>query len=62
MTFDRNKSSTDYLAISRMIRDLQLHRHSYDSGTLVRIRIEEAIESLESVKAVLGAAIDNNFV
>ena len=60
MTFDRSSIATDYLAISRMLRELKLKKWGYDEGTRTREAIDDAIKSLEYLTNMIGTQIDKD--
>ena len=62
MTFDRSSLSTDYLVISRMLRELKLKKWNYDEGTSIRETIDNAIKALEHLKCSIGVQIDKDGV
>jgi len=59
MTFDRDHVSTDFLAISRIIRELHYKKYNYDKGSPERTQIDLSIEALELLKKLLSDKIDN---
>jgi len=58
VTFNRDHISTNYLMLSKMIRDLRFNRLNYDKESEIRNEIELAIEVLEKLKKSLGDIID----
>ena len=56
--FDRKNIDSDFLMVSKMLRDLNYRRLCYSKGTDVRDEFECSIVALEKLKKVLSDKIN----